>query len=347
MRSTQTTRSSPIRSPTLREGNIVNATIIAASAGNQFVYGASRFARTAGGGGYGCWRGDGRRRFLLAALLALLVADPAGAAERAGSTETDQEDAEAQGLFPLREPDEDPTEYHILAPNEPIYFVAGGNGDTTARFQLSFQYRLFDAGSSLVRRVPWTSGLHLGYTQTSLWNLSADSKPFEDTSYRPSLFWQTFERREGLLPDALRVGYEHESNGRSEEESRSLDTLFVHPAWFHSLGRYQLTIAPKLHLYLAKGGENPDIADYRGYAGLLARYGRTDGWQVSARLRTRKGGYASGRLDFSYPLRSPVAVFARTGGYFYVQLFHGYGESLLNYDQKEDLQVRIGLSIVR
>lgn len=289
-----------------------------------------------------------RRGFLWVGLLALLLAGPAGATERTESTATVERDAvKAYGLFPLREPGENPTEYQILAPNEPIYFVVGGRGDTTARFQLSFQYRLFDQDSAVVHWMPWVYGLHFGYTQTSLWNLSEDSIPFEDTSYKPSLFWQVFARRDGLLPDALRVGYQHKSNGRAGEQSRSINTLFVHPGWFFSLGRYQLLVAPKLYVYLAKERNNRDIADYRGYASLLTRFGRQDGWQVSTRIRTGQDGYGSTQIDISYPLRNPVAIFAGTGGFLYIQLFHGYGLSLLSYDRWEDLQVWAGFAIVR
>jgi hypothetical protein len=53
---------------------------------------------------------------------------------------------------------------------------------------LSFKYRLFDRWVGFGQDRPWLSGLYFGYTQNSLWDLSAQSKPFRDTSYRPSLF---------------------------------------------------------------------------------------------------------------------------------------------------------------
>src|SRR3970282_2024948 len=108
-----------------------------------------------------------------------------------------------------------------LAENEPVYFVMGTRGDTTGRFQLSFKYRLFDQALGWGREQPWLSGFYLGYTQASLWNLPGDSKPFRDTSYRPSLFW-AWERIDAKTwIDALRAGYEHESNGKDGASSRS------------------------------------------------------------------------------------------------------------------------------
>lgn len=239
----------------------------------------------------------------------------------------------------------DPTEEQILTYNEPMYFVVGGSGDTMARFQISFQYRIFDREGVLAKRHPWLQQLHLGYTQTSLWNLSKDSRPFEDTSYRPSLYWQAVKERPGLLPDGVRYGIEHESNGRSGEESRSVDTLFAQPAWFFSLGSRQLLLAPKFRFYLMRGEANADIADYRGYVDWVARYGREDSWEVSALVRAGKKGRSSVQLDLSYPLGR--RIFARTGGFLYMQITHGYEESLLEYAQKKGLQARVGMAIVR
>ena len=133
-------------------------------------------------------------------------------------TPAPQPEGRNQLLFPANEP--------ALSVNEPMYFVIGSR--TTARFQFSFKYRLFDPDSLPVEWFSPLSGLHFGYTQTSLWSLGEDSAPFHDTSYRPSLFWQSASLgKGGLTPDLLRGGYEHESNGKDGTSSRSIDTLFV------------------------------------------------------------------------------------------------------------------------
>src|SRR3546814_9677101 len=71
---------------------------------------------------------------------------------------------------------------------EPVYFDIGSKGDTNARFQLSFKYRLFNPTDPL--HPEFIDNLYLGYTQTSLWDLEGDSMPFIDTTYNPSLFWR-------------------------------------------------------------------------------------------------------------------------------------------------------------
>jgi len=240
-------------------------------------------------------------------------------------------------LFPANEP--------ALSVNEPIYFAVGDNGGINARFQLSFKYRIFDSGSRLVAWVPLLSRLHFGYTQTSLWDLGEDSAPFHDSTYRPSLFWQGAIIGNGLMPDLLRTGFEHESNGKDDVSSRSINTLFAQPVWrIKFMNERALIFAPKIYGYLDKE-ENPDIQRYRGYVDWNFRYGHEDGWMMATQLRSGTAGYGSAQLDLSYPLRK--AFFARTGGFLHFQLFTGYGESLLDYNLDRGTQARVGFSIVR
>ena len=252
-------------------------------------------------------------------------------------TSVTQPGAAGNLLFPVNEP--------ALSTNEPMYFVIGGSGGVTARFQLSFKYRIFDSDSLPVAWFSPLAGLHFGYTQTSIWDIGAKSAPFRDTSYRPSFFWQGATLGEGLMPDLLRAGFEHESNGKDGVTSRSINTLFAQPVWRtgFSDGR-TLIFAPKVYGYLDKAN-NPDIQRYRGYADWNLRYGREDGWLLATQLRRGMAGHGSAQFDLSYPLRKPL--FARTGGFLHFQLFKGYGESLLDYDLDRGTQVRVGFSIVR
>ncbi|MDP2762242.1 MAG: phospholipase A [Sideroxyarcus sp.] len=227
---------------------------------------------------------------------------------------------------------------------EPVYFVAGLNGDY-ARFQLSFKYRLFEPESTPVQWFPALGKLHFGYTQTSFWNMSASSMPFHDTSYRPSLFWQSKLDEGTTGPSYLRSGYEHESNGRDVASSRSINIIYFQPVLRKDFaGGDSLFFAPRFYGYINQEG-NPDIERYRGYVDWQVRYGDERGWLLSSRIRTGTAGYGSALLDFSVPLRKPL--FSRTGGFLYFQLFSGYGESLLDYNLKSPAQLRVGLSIVR
>jgi len=235
---------------------------------------------------------------------------------------------------------------------EPMYFAVGRReNETTARFQLSFKYRMFDENGWLGKIFAPAEKFYFGYTQTSLWDISGDSAAFRDTSYRPSLFysdpeiWASPDHVDSL---GLMAGVEHESNGRSGEESRSLNTFFVQPTWRRFLNKeWYVGVAPRLWAYLEKD-DNADIADYRGYGNLNLRLGQRDGWLFSADLRkgTEKAG--SMQLEVSYPLsKSLGSPLIQDSGYLYFQYFNGYGESLLDYDRKGPAQFRFGIAVVR
>lgn len=233
----------------------------------------------------------------------------------------------------------------VLSPNEPVYLLLGTRGGENAQFQLSLKYRIFDPDSTPAEWLPALANVYMAYTQTSLWDLSANSKPFRDTSYRPGFFWQTEPGGQGFIPSTLRLGYEHESNGKDGASSRSVDMLFVRPIWRKTFNDGSaLVFAPKIYGYLDKK-DNADIQRYRGYADWVVRYGYGDGWLMSSQLRYGTAHHSAIQMDFSVPFRKPI--FDRTGGFLMLQLYSGYGETLLDYNVKRKSQLRIGFSIVR
>ena len=234
-----------------------------------------------------------------------------------------------------------------LSENDPMYFVVGTRGGASARFQLSFKYRLFDFDAGYGQERPWLSGIYFGYTQNSLWDLESESKAFRDTSWQPSLFWRwerTDERVRGLF-DGARVGIEHESNGGQGETSRSINTAFVRPEWrwkFSEIGSFAFT--PKIYTYLEKE-ENPDIDDYRGYVDWRARYDSPAGtWVATTVVRYGTAGKGSFLLDTSRRIRD--VKFGPVSTYLHVQFFAGYGESILEYNVRRKSQLRFGFAIV-
>ena len=229
----------------------------------------------------------------------------------------------------------------------PMYFLIGGRDPVSARFQFSFRYRIFDEQGVVAETIPVASGLYFGFTQTSLWDLQSESKPFRDSSFRPSLFYRFAlddPQKRGSL--ALSGGYEHESNGKEDMPSRSIDTLFVRAdarLRLDESGSY-LGVVPKAWTYLDRE-DNPDIARYRGHAELGLRLGRDDGWLFSTLIRRGTEGKMGTQYDLSYPIRR--SVFSGVGAFVHLQAFKGYGETLLEYDENKEAQYRIGVSLVR
>lgn len=231
---------------------------------------------------------------------------------------------------------------------EPMYFLVGTDPEKS-KFQISFKYRLLNPKGPLVEKYPWMSGLHLGYTQTSFWDLKSHSAPFDDTSYKPELFFTSpnLKNRPGWMHGLfLQSGLKHESNGRGGAESRSTNFLYAKPMFiFYSPKfRYGLAIAPKVWAYILEGrSENPDLRAYRGNFELELKLGKEDGFILGSSFRWASAG-ASLQLDLTYPVHR--FLFGNIDLYLHVQYVNALAESLINYRERTEA-VRLGFSIVR
>jgi len=232
-----------------------------------------------------------------------------------------------------------------LSFHEPMFFIAGAGSDANAQAQLSFKLRLYEPADKNSRR--FFDNLYFAYTQAAFWDLTADSKPFLDTNYIPSFFYYVpnTDWRVGGNAVGIAAGYEHESNGKDDIDSRSIDTLFVRPYFaFGDTRDFHWTFSPKIYAYIEKS-ENPDIQKYRGYGDFRFTYGKNDDWQAAWILRkgTKSSAFSSD-LQFTYPLNR---LLPGLSGYLMAQYFTGYGETLLDYNQREPWSVRIGYAISR
>ena len=236
-----------------------------------------------------------------------------------------------------------------LTPYAPMYFLFGVDpGTEKSSFQLSFKYQLFNSSGELGQVAPWVDGFHFAYTQKSLWDLDSESAPFEDTSYKPEFFYR-FDKIDLGIPwikvFGLQAGVQHESNGRGGDASRSTNYAYVQPFVAVDLGEdYYFSLSPKVWAYVNNSHEdNPDVADYRGYFELDLGLGRADGFNLNGLYRNGdKGG--SLQVDLSYPLTQVLD--GNVNLYLYAQYFSGYAETLLNYNERNDI-FRLGVAIVR
>lgn len=238
-------------------------------------------------------------------------------------------------------------EQHI-SPYDPMYFIAGTESPD-AKFQISFKYQLLNETGGLAQKAPALKGFYVAYTQTSLWDLSAPSAPFYDTSYKPAFIYSR-ERvvgREGVdwFRLDLQGGAQHESNGKDDVDSRSLNILFFRPTFV--LGRdddFQLTLQPRVWGYVGDLSDNPDIDDYRGNFDLRTVLGWRRGLQLSALGRMgHDGDNFSAQFDLTYPM---MGIFGNFSFFLQAQYFTGYGESLLGYNERSDI-FRLGFALYR
>jgi len=233
-----------------------------------------------------------------------------------------------------------------IAAYKPMYFLVGTD-PKKSKFQFSFKYRLFNPEKTLAQKYSWVKGFHFAYTQTSFWDLKSASKPFEDTSYKPEIFFMSPNIR---VPWAtgffIKGAFQHESNGRGGEYSRSTNFLYIKPIFiaYRKNTKLGIMIAPKIWTYIANEDENnPDLKDYRGFFDLETKLGKADSFVLGSHFRWAKEG-ASIELDLTYPLSQ--FIFKHLDLYFQVQYVNALAESLINYKDRTEA-VRLGFAIVR
>jgi phospholipase A1/A2 len=244
----------------------------------------------------------------------------------------------------------------ILTGYRPNYFIIGTSSKAAVKFQLSLKLDLWPN--------PSQHSLYFGYTQKSIWDLYGEPDGFVDSNYAPEIFYGYFKRlsdlvlRSGELEtfmDEARLGLVHESNGRDDEELRSWDRVYGFLASTAYMGRdHYLRASLEAWLPLMVSNTNRDITDFLGYGRIGASYGFAPGartfWGGVQVCATYVHGWtfeAQDGLDLSLEWRPGYGGHVRWWRFtpnFFAQLYTGYGEYLLAYDEPRT-SLRVGLSI--
>lgn len=235
-------------------------------------------------------------------------------------------------------------------PYKPVFFLFGADpGLEESTFQLSFKYKLFNfeepgKGKGFLEKI------FLAYTQQSFWDLKSDSAPFEDSRYMPEIFFYEDDlglKLPHLIGSGIQIGYQHESNGREADRSRSTNYAYLQPSLVFRLGQDMvLGLRPRVWIYMNNDDTtNPDLADYRGYVDLSAGIGSPEGLALDTHLRHGRKG-TTWQMDLSYPLDQIPGLEGLLDIYLHVRFYSGFSEQMLEYDQKEDV-ILFGFSLVR
>lgn len=185
--------------------------------------------------------------------------------------------------------------------------------------------------------------LWLGYTQSSRWQVynSEESRPFRETNYEPeaSLMFRTNYELLGLNARLLGVTLNHQSNGRSDPLSRSWNRVIFNLGF--EKDNFALMLRPWYRIEEdVKDDNNPDIKDYIGRGDLTAFYRHKEN-DFSLMLRhSLKGGdksHGAVQFDWAFPIKGKLRG--------HLQLFEGYGESLIDYNHRATY-VGLGVSLM-
>ncbi len=177
------------------------------------------------------------------------------------------------------------------------------------------------------------------YTQKSFWQTGKHSFPFRETNYEPELFI-LFPYEHSSVFKNYKFAFNHNSNGKGDEQSRSWNRLYLE-------GTFQLSelfIIPKVWYRIPeeKDDNNPDIEDYYGYGDLTFIYAyQKHQFELALRNNLEFNDKNKGSAEFNWTFPLPRLLYS-TNTYGLFQLFSGYGNSLIDYDRETN---RIGLGI--
>ena len=210
-----------------------------------------------------------------------------------------------------------------------------------AKYQISVKTPLWLQEDNL-------SGVYFGFTAVSFWQVYNDetSKPFRETNYQPEAFYQFNIDRSfaGYKFNMFRVGLNHMSNGQSGLQSRSWNRVTATALFSDVNTAYYVQTWVRLPEDSKEspldplGDDNPDINDYYGRIeiGFGYRIGNLD---LTTRIRNNLSfgdNRSAIEINVTYPFTERYD--------FLLQLFSGYGDSLIDYNRHQQ-RASLGVQI--
>ena len=205
--------------------------------------------------------------------------------------------------------------------------------DAELKFQLSLKTQLWPG-------LVGDSSLWFAYTQQSYWQIFADSEasaPFRETNYQPELIWSIPTDFDvlGLRGRTVNLALNHQSNGQSDPLSRSWNRLtgeivFEGERTMYSVKSWVRIDDPDVD-------NNPNIEDYMGRIELgWAFRGEKHVFDAWFKNNLDSDNRSSIELNWAFPLAQHLRG--------YVQFFHGYGENMIDMENR-NTRIGIGLAL--
>lgn len=233
-----------------------------------------------------------------------------------------------------------PLAYAIDPNEEPFGLVQGDFDKVEMKFQVSLKLLISDD------YLGGAGDLYAAYTNRSWWQTynAERSRPFRETNHEPELFllYDIDVDFFGFHATNFIVGISHQSNGQGGTLSRSWNRI------------YSIMILEKDNLVLSlkpwyripedrkespddpRGDDNPDIRKYMGSGEVRMLYRRKKHtFSILVRNNLRQENKGAVELGWTYPVSSKLKG--------YLQIFDGYGESLIDYDHRT---MRVGVGIL-
>jgi phospholipase A1 len=199
-----------------------------------------------------------------------------------------------------------------------------------AKFQLSFKTKVLQSAFFGLGDI-WVA-----YTQKAHWQVYNQkfSRAFRELNYEPEIIFNFPLKTKLFNGDIRQVGFalNHQSNGKDIPLSRSWNRIIFNIGY--EIDNWIINLKPWYRLK-DKEDENPAITDYVGNMEIYANYHyeKHEFYTIITHpLNSLKRGGI--QLNYVFPIRGNTRAQA--------QFFHGYGETLLDYNHS---QTTLGLGI--
>ncbi len=217
------------------------------------------------------------------------------------------------------------------------YFITGtslqkggfSSETSDVKFKIGFKQRLRNVA------LPWGMFPFLGYQQKSFWDVYKKSCPFRETNYNPKVGLVKLWVNQKKITDGLWFAFEHESNGRDKENSRSWN--FFSLTYFKPVGE-KWQFLSKIWLPIGDLSDNADICSYRGYCSVRASYRANKNTFIDVDLQPAFKDKFTGFIKLSLSFK----ISKNQNQFLYIQYFGGYAEDLINYNKASN-KLRIGI----
>ncbi|OFZ46911.1 MAG: hypothetical protein A2381_03695 [Bdellovibrionales bacterium RIFOXYB1_FULL_37_110] len=223
--------------------------------------------------------------------------------------------------------------HNFISPLGYVHKLKNGRNDTEFIFQFSIKLPVIGNPEKTV--------LFAAYTQKSFWQVysAKESRPFREHNYNPDVFLKSAGKNFNVD-----LGIEHESNGKSEPNSRAYNRSYLklnlNTALVKTSLKGWLTLSEEQALapYYKDMGKERSIDDYYGNFELEITWfmGKVHFYNLARyNHKTKYGAYKG---NCSIATNSWIAPF--------VEYFKGYGDSLIDYNHSIE-RYTLGIIISR
>ncbi|HYW55823.1 MAG TPA: phospholipase A [Polaromonas sp.] len=193
----------------------------------------------------------------------------------------------------------------------------------------------------------------IGYTQQSYWQLfnGAMSRPFRTTDHEPEVIYiypHQIDLPGGWKYRLSGLGLNHQSNGQSLPLSRSWNRVYLMGAVEKDLGGdASLSLQGRVWQRLRESSgsdDNPGISDFIGRAEVAGLWQLNKIHSLGLTVRHSLKSDARGSVKLEW-MKASTAIANSASLRYHVQLFSGYGDSLVDYNRRRNV-LSVGLSLV-